>query len=110
MKRSLALLALALVLGVGSSGVATAGDEITVSGTIACAHCTLKKADAKACQDVLVSKDAQGATTEYYITKNDVAEKFGHVCQGETPATVTGSVAEKDGKKWITPSKMEKKG
>jgi hypothetical protein len=56
---------------------------------------------------VLVVKDASGATTEYYIEKNDVAKTFGHTCQGEKAATVTGAVAEKDGKKWITPSKMD---
>jgi len=110
MKKTVALLVLALGLALGPSAVATAGDEITVSGKVACAHCTLKKADAKSCQDVLVSKDAQGTTTEYYITKNDVSEKFGHACSGEKPATVTGAVTEKDGKKWITPSKMEKQG
>jgi hypothetical protein len=109
MKKAFALLILALGLTIGSSGVAKAGDEVTVSGNVACAHCTLKREGVTACQDVLVSKDAQGSTTDYYITKNDVAKKFGHVCQGETPATVTGTVAEKDGKKWITPSKMEKK-
>jgi hypothetical protein len=110
MRKSLALVVLALGLAFTVSGVVAAGDEITVSGNVACAHCTLKKADAKSCQDVLVSKDAQGAATEYYITKNDVSEKFGHACSGEKPATVTGTVSEKDGKKWITPSKMEKKG
>jgi hypothetical protein len=110
MKKTLALLLLALGLAVVSPRVATAGDEITVSGTVACAHCTLKREGVTSCQDVLVAKDASGTATDYYITKNDVAKKFGHVCSGETPATVTGTVAEKDGKKWITPSKMEKKG
>ncbi len=41
-----------------------------------------------------------------YIVKNDVAEEFGHVCSGSKDAKVTGTVAEKDGRQWITPSKM----
>jgi hypothetical protein len=100
--------AVALVAALGLASAATAAD-VTLSGKIACAHCTLKKADAKGCQDVLVVAGEKGATTEYYIVKNDVLEKFGHTCQGEKAATVTGSVSEKDGKKWITPSRMDAK-
>ena len=98
---------LALALVVGLVAPATAGDE-TLTGKVMCAKCTLKKADAKECQDVLVVKTGD-KTAEYYIEKNDVAKAFGHVCGGEKPAVVTGSVTEKDGKKWISPSKMEEK-
>ena len=105
----ISLLGLALVFAITLVAAPAFAGEMTVSGNIMCAKCTLKKADAKECQDVLVSKDDKGTTTEYYITKNAVSEKFGHVCSGETGATVTGEVSEKDGKTWIAPSKMEKK-
>lgn len=107
MKPSL-LLALALVLIVGLAGTTWAKDA-TLTGSVMCAKCVLKKADAKECQDVLVVKDAKGDAKEYYIAKNAVLEKFGHTCTGEKPATVTGAVSEKDGKTWITPTKMEEK-
>ncbi len=103
----LAKLVLALALVVGFVGASLAADE-TYTGSIMCAKCTLKKADATKCQDVLVVKDGD-KTTEYYVEKNAVAEKFGHVCKDEKSAVVTGTVSEKDGKKWITPSKMEEK-
>jgi hypothetical protein len=103
--KTLAKLVVALGLVVGLVAVATAA-ETTYSGKIMCAKCTLKKADATKCQDVLVVKDGD-QTAEYYIEKNAVAEKFGHVCKGDKPAVVTGTVTEKDGKKWIAPSKME---
>lgn len=100
--KTLAKLGLALTLVLGLVAGAHAADETTVSGKVMCAKCALKKADATKCQDVLVSDGA-----EYYVEKNAVSEKFGHVCGGEKPATVTGTVTEKDGKKWIAPSKME---
>jgi Family of unknown function (DUF6370) len=106
--KTIAKLGLALALVVGLVAVATAGDETTLTGNIMCAKCALKKADAKTCQDVLVV-EAGGQNTEYYIEKNAVAEKFGHVCTSVKPAVVTGTVTEKDGKKWIAPSKMEEK-
>jgi hypothetical protein len=106
--KSLFVSALMAVLLVGLAGVASAADE-SLSGTVMCAKCALKKADAKECQDVLVVKDGDGAVKEYYIAKNAVLEKFGHTCKGEKPATVTGAVTEKDGRMWITATTMEEK-
>jgi hypothetical protein len=106
--KSKLFVAVALVAALGLASAAFAAD-VTVSGKIACAKCTLKKADAKECQDVLVVAGEKGATTDYYLVKNAVLEKFGHTCTGEKAATVTGSVSEKDGKKWLTPSKMDAK-
>ncbi len=106
--KTLSLIGLALALVVAVVAAVPAAEEVTLTGNVVCAKCTLKKADAKECQDVLVvTKGDQ--TTEYYIAKNAVAEKFGHTCTGKKPATVTGTVAEKDGKTWITATKMEEK-
>jgi hypothetical protein len=83
--------------------------ERTLEGTLVCAKCFLKKADAKECQDVLlVGSEKGGAKSEYYITKNDVAEKAGEACTTQVKARVTGTVSESGGKTWLTPSKIEK--
>ena len=58
--RTVTLFALAVALVVGVVGAARAADETTLSGSMMCAKCTLKKADAKACQNVLVVKDEKG--------------------------------------------------
>ncbi len=82
--------------------------EKVFEGTIVCAKCSLKKPDAKECQDVLIVADREGAKTECYITKNEVAQKAGEACTAQVKARVTGTVAEKDGRMWLTPSKIEK--
>ena len=105
--KAIAAVCLALVLVVGMAASAVAADPVTVTGNVMCAKCTLKKTDAKECQDVLVVKDAKSVTAEYYLVKNDVQKKFGHVCTGEKPATVTGTVTEKDGKKWLEATRMD---
>jgi hypothetical protein len=78
---------------------------VTVTGEIKCAMCTLKKADATECQNVLVVEGENAG--EYYLVKNDVVEAYGHVCKGAKPATVTGTVMEKDGKTWLTAKEMK---
>jgi hypothetical protein len=83
-------------------------EEKAHEGTLVCAKCTLKKPDAKECQDVLLVPTDKGAKAEYYIVKNDVAKKSGEVCTAEVKAKVTGTLSQKDGKTWLTASKIEK--
>ena len=108
--RTLRTLAIVLSIVAGLTGIALAGDDqpVTVTGDIMCAKCMLTKADATACQDVLVAADK----TEYYLVKNAVSEKYGHACKTGKPAVVTGKVMEKDGKMWLEATKIEepKKG
>ena len=96
---------LVLALVVAVAALSLAADPVTLSGKVVCGKCTLKKADLTSCQDVLVVSGAGAG--EYFLVKNDVSQKFGHVCKGERAATVTGIVAEKDGKKWLTATKIE---
>ena len=100
-KAFIAMLAVVLVAPVFA-------DDTVFKGTLVCAQCGLKKADAHECQDVLLVEDGKGNTAEYYITKNDVAQKAGEACTLRIPATVTGTLSQKDGKTWLTPSKIEK--
>ena len=100
----IALLAVATL-----AGFALAADEattVTVTGKIVCAKCSLHKEDAKECQNVIVA-DVGGKTVEYYLTKNTLSEDFGHVCKGEKNVVATGTVSEKDGKTWLTATKMD---
>ena len=89
------LLALALALP------AFAEDkEITISGEGKCAKCLLKETDK--CQNAIqVEKD--GKKTTYYVVENDVSKKFHEkICKETKDVELTGTVAEKDGKKYIT--------
>lgn len=99
-----------LILTLSAIAVAVpafAADD-TFKGEMVCAKCFLKKADATECQDVLLVKDATGATTEYYIVKNKVSQESGEACTDAIPATVMGAVSEKDGRKWLAATKIVK--
>ena len=99
---------IATTLGALAVAVPAFAADDTFKGEMVCAKCYLKKADAKECQDVLLVKDAKGATTEYYITKNDVSKESGEACTEAVPATVTGAVSTKDGRNWLTATKIVK--
>ncbi len=102
MTKTLLKLGLVGVVALGLATAAPAADETkTVSGKVVCGKCVAKKADG--CQNMLVASDG----AEYWLAKSEAADKFGHVCKGEKNAKATGTVAEKDGKKWLTASAME---
>ena len=101
----LALLAVATLALVG---VARAEDakEVTLTGTMQCAKCSLHEEGVTTCQDVLTVKDGD-KETKYYIAAGD-AQKAAHVCKGtKDGVTVTGTVETKDGKQVLTASKVE---
>jgi hypothetical protein len=100
--------AIVAIGGLAVAARAFAADEITLKGELVCAKCALNKADAKECQDVLLVKDAKGQATEYYVTKNKVSQESGEACTQTIPATIVGTVSEKDSRKWITASKITK--
>jgi hypothetical protein len=91
------------------AGFALAGEPaktVTVTGKIVCAKCTLQKEDAKECQNVIVA-EVDGKEVVYYLAKNDASEAFGHVCKAEKSVVATGTLSEKDGKTWITATKLD---
>ena len=101
---------LAIVVFAAYSGLVRADDaatkEVTLKGTLECAKCTLHKADK--CQNVLSVKEGETETL-YYLTDNDLSKgDHSKVCHGpKENVSVTGTVEEKDGKKWLTASKIE---
>ena len=98
----------AAAMMIGLAGAAMAEDaktEVKLTGTVQCAKCSLKEEGVTKCQDVLSVKTGDD-TTKYYLIGNDHATT--HVCHGTKDGiTVTGTVEEKDGKKWLTVTKMD---
>ena len=100
--------AAAVLLALACCAVAEAADvSVTLEGNIACAKCTLKVEGVDQCQSVLLVKNTAGKDTQYWLARNAVAEAFGDVCTDIKPVTVTGSIEEKDGRKWIVATKID---
>ena len=98
--KSVVFLALFTLL-VSATGL-QAADKVTLTGTAMCAKCALHESDQ--CQTVLEVKTADGKVVRYYLTSKMDHDKF---CSGKTEGvTVTGTVSEKNGKKYITPENI----
>lgn len=101
-------LVLSLVCVLALVAFARAGDDtkkdVTLKGEICCAKCELKKQDK--CNAVVIVKD--GEKEEIYYFDKASQEKHGEDCCKERKmAKVIGDVTEKDGKKWISITKIE---
>jgi hypothetical protein len=86
--------------------VAQAEDrEVTVKGDLQCGKCSAKVS--RGCETILTVKEGDKTVT-YFLAKNELRKPYdAKTCGGEKiPATVTGTVAEKDGKKELTAKKI----
>lgn len=80
--------------------------EVTLKGTILCAKCALK--ETKNCQNAIQVKDGDKTVTYYFDDKGTKEGYHEPVCGGEKKeGTVTGTVAMKDGKQVVKPTKVE---
>jgi hypothetical protein len=78
-----------------------------LEGEAKCAKCALKVSDT--CHAVIVVKK-DGKEEVIYAEKDDQGKALhGEICKGAKPATVEGTVTEKDGKKFVKITKYEVK-
>jgi hypothetical protein len=82
--------------------------EKELKGSAMCAKCELKDKDFKKCQTVLVVKE-DGKEVKYYFDEASHKKHHSDYCTGKHEVTVKAKVTEKDGKKWLSVSKLEKK-
>jgi len=79
----------------------------TLEGDATCGKCTLKVADK--CQFAITVTDAQGKKETILAENNDVAKAFHkNICQDTVKVKAEGTIADKDGKKLLTLTKVEK--
>jgi hypothetical protein len=85
--------------------------EVTLTGTLVCAKCGLKEPGVKTCTNALQVKDGEMTVTYYLSDKGNGETYHEGLCGGGTKAgaKVTGTVTEKDGRRWLTASKVEEK-
>jgi hypothetical protein len=81
-------------------------NEVSLQGTILCARCALK--EAKTCTTALVVKQGEKEVTYYLKDKGNKESYHEEVCGGgREEGTVVGTVTQRDGKKWLTPTKVQ---
>ena len=85
-----------------------ADKEVTLKGKIMCAKCALKMEGVRKCTTCIKVKEGDKEVVYLFLDKGNKEEYHEAVCGGdEKDGTVAGTVSEKDGKKWIKPSKVE---
>jgi hypothetical protein len=101
----------ALALTVIGADKDSSGSEVTLKGTIACAKCTFKVE--KDCNIAIKVKDGEKEVLYYFDTESHKKWMGGdgdiNFCTKKMEGTVTGTVTEKDGKKWVHVNKLETK-
>lgn len=102
MKKISSVIALAALLAIPAFA---ADKEVTITGEGMCGKCALHQSDT--CQNVIQTQE-DGKTVTYWLTQNDVSKDFHHnICKHNEKITATGTLSEENGKKILTPTKIE---
>ena len=101
---AIAVLAMLVVGYVARAEEPSVPKTVTLEGQLMCGHCTLKVGDK--CNDMLVVKDGDKEVRYNVVLGSDL--KDNHTCKGKQAVKITGTVAEKDGAKVLTATKVEK--
>ena len=85
------------------------GKDVKLTGSLMCAKCKLKMEGVKKCTNALRVKEGEKTVT-YLLDDKGNGEEY-HKCGGDVKenVTVSGALTEKDGKKWVKPTKVEVK-
>lgn len=97
------------MLALGTVAMAEEKKEVKLTGTLVCGKCNLKMTPK--CSNVLQVKEGD-KMVNYILDDKGAGEEYHEgVCGGDKVegVTVTGSVTEKDGKKYVKPTKVETK-
>jgi hypothetical protein len=104
--KKLTLLSITIISALSLTVAVHAADTTKISGEATCAKCTLKKADA--CQMAITYKNADGKEETILVENNKVAKDFHPtICKTTEKVNAEGTIAEKDGKKLLTLTKIE---
>jgi hypothetical protein len=100
-KLTAALFVLPILLLLAAAAHAADGKPVTLKGMLGCGKCSFH--EAKACENVLKVKTGAKKADTYKLADNEVSRaNHEKVCGPASPATVTGTVEVKGGKKILT--------
>ncbi len=89
------------------------GKTVKLTGTLVCAKCKLKMEGITKCTNALQVKEKEGDKPVTYLLEDKGNGETYHeeLCGGGElkDVTVAGNLTEKDGKKWVKPTKVETK-
>jgi hypothetical protein len=92
------------IVALSAFGLSAMADDI--KGEASCAKCELHVADS--CQNVITVTDKDGKKEQIFCEANPVAKAFHKtICHGPENVTASGTITEKDGKKYIALTKIE---
>jgi hypothetical protein len=102
------LLCVFALAGVLALTAQAADKEVTLKGKILCAKCALKLEGIRKCATCIKVKEGDKDVVYLFLDKGNKEEYHEEVCGGGVKdGVVTGTVFEKDGRKWIKPKEVK---